>query len=126
MLLLGRRGARACARWGSSNVRFRPIADVRASCEAERMNRWVRGSLVLVAAVTSACTRPIHVTLAAGRDYQGLWTEYAYSNVGESQWAAIDAKVPTTVARSIRRWQLNNVTLWIFRCNDPKNFFPAF
>lgn len=89
------------------------------------MKRWVGGSLIILAAVTSSCTRPVHVTLTAGRDYRGLWTESAYSNTGESQWAAIDADVPADVARSMRRWQLSNVTLWIFRCNDPKDFFPA-
>jgi hypothetical protein len=40
-------------------------------------------------------------------------------------WAAFDVAVPASVARSIRRWQLSNVTLQVFRCNNPNDAYPA-
>jgi len=110
-----------------NDVRHRSLADVGTCCKAVSMNRWRAVALCLVAVLTPSCTRPVHVTqLLAGNDYRGLWHQYAASEVREFQWAAIDAAVPASVARSMRRWQLNNLTLRIFRCNDPKDFFPAF
>jgi len=82
--------------------------------------------LCLAAVLTPSCTQPVRVSqLAAGTDYRGLWHQFTDSEVRQFQWAAIDATVPASVARSIRRWQLSNVTLWIFRCSDPKDYFPA-
>lgn len=89
------------------------------------MNKWATMSLALVAVITASCTRPVQVSLTAGRDYSGLWSEYAYSHVGESQWAAVDVSFPADVARSLRRWQLNNVVLRFIRCGDPQNSYPA-
>jgi hypothetical protein len=83
-------------------------------------------AICLVSTVTASCTRQVQVTqLTTGADYRGLAHQYTDSEVREFQWAAIDAALPDSVARSIRRWQLSNVTLRMFRCNDPKDYFPA-
>jgi hypothetical protein len=56
------------------------------------------------------------------KDFSGL-TDYERKNV--SDWAAFDVAIPASVARSIRRWQLSNVTLQVFRCSNPDDAYPA-
>ncbi len=106
---------------------FHPLRTLEPSAKLVRMNRWRAATLALVAALISSCTRDVRVTeLAAGSDYRGLSHLWTDSEVRQFEWAAIDAAIPASVARSIRRWQLNHVTLRIFRCGEPKDYFPAF
>ena len=56
------------------------------------------------------------------KDFSGL-TDYERKQ--PSNWAAFDVAVPANVARSIRRWRLSNVTLRVFRCNNPGDAYPA-
>lgn len=69
----------------------------------------------------SACTRHVEVSaVKASRDLSGLRDEER-----QRPWAAFDVVVPASVARSIRRWQLSNVSFQIFRCNDSGDYYPA-
>ncbi|HEX6661286.1 MAG TPA: hypothetical protein VF067_05405, partial [Sphingomicrobium sp.] len=64
----------------------------------------------------SACTRQVEVSaIKPSNDFSGLTDEERQ----RPNWAAFDVAVPASVARSIRRWQLSNVTLEVFRCNKP-------
>jgi hypothetical protein len=72
--------------------------------------------------VLSACTRHVEVVVRPSKDLSGL-TDYEREQA--TDWVAFDVLVPASVARSIRRWQLSNVTLQVFRCNDPEDNYPA-
>ena len=73
--------------------------------------------------VLSACTKQVDVSaVKPSKDFSGL-TDYERKQ--RSNWAAFDVDVPASVARSIRRWQLSNVTLQVFRCNNPNDAYPA-
>jgi len=90
------------------------------------MKRTALASLIFVAAASS-CTRAIHVEEpTAGSDYRALQHEITDAYLEKFRWAAIDVAVPAPVARSIRAWELSNVTLYIFRCDDPADHYPAF
>jgi hypothetical protein len=70
----------------------------------------------------SACTKQVDVSaIEAGKDYSGL------SNYERTQfeWAALDVAVSPEVASSLRRWELSNLSLYLFRCEEPDDFFPA-
>lgn len=54
-------------------------------------------------------------------DYSGL-SEYERS---QFDWAAVEIDVPKEVARSMRRWELGNVSLDLFRCSEPEDAYPA-
>ena len=70
----------------------------------------------------SACTRQVEVTaVKPSTDFSGLTKDERQRTV----WAAFDVVVPASVARSIRRWELSNVTLNVFRCNHSEDFYPA-
>jgi hypothetical protein len=72
--------------------------------------------------VLSACTRHVEVSaVTPSKDFTGLSD---YEKQGAS-WLAFDVAVPASVARSIRRWQLSNVTLQVFRCDNPGDAYPA-
>ena len=80
--------------------------------------RWLRIPIFFVA----ACTRQVDVSaLESGTDYSGL---SAYERQ-QFDWAALDVAVSPEVARSLRRWELNNVSLHLFRCNEPDDYYPA-
>jgi hypothetical protein len=71
----------------------------------------------------SACTRHVKVSaVKPSKDFSGL-TDYERKQ--PANWAAFDVVVPASVARSIRRWQLSNVTLQVFRCDNPDDAYPA-
>ena len=96
------------------------IADIDGLCDACQVRFWFFciGLLVL-----SACTRQVEVSAAKpSNDLGGLSDNErkAWAN-----WAAFDVVVPESVARSIRRWQLSNVTLKVFRCDNPADAYPA-
>ena len=55
------------------------------------------------------------------KDLSGL-TEHERQ---QSDWVAFDVFVPADVARSIRRWELSNVSLNVFRCNKAEDYYPA-
>ncbi len=74
------------------------------------------------ALLLAGCTRQIEVSaIEAGSDYRGL-TEYERQ---EFDWAAIDVAVSADVARSFRRAESSNVTLHLFRCDEPGDAYPA-
>lgn len=69
----------------------------------------------------SACTKQVDVSaIEAGKDYSGL------SNYERTQfeWAALDVAVSPEVASSLRRWELSNLSLYLFRCEEPDDFSP--
>jgi hypothetical protein len=71
----------------------------------------------------TACTRRVDVSaVRPSKDFTGL-SQNEREDV--AHWSAFEALVPVEVARSIRRWQLTNVTLHIFRCGNPKDAYPA-
>jgi hypothetical protein len=73
--------------------------------------------------VLSACTRHVEVSaVKPSKDLSGL-TDFERKK--RSNWVAFDVIVPARVARSIRRWQLSNVTLHVFRCNNPDDYYPS-
>jgi hypothetical protein len=73
--------------------------------------------------VLSACTRHVEVSaVTPSKDFTGLSD---YERKQRSDWAAFDVVIPASVARSIRRWQLSNVTLQVFRCDNPDDAYPA-
>jgi hypothetical protein len=81
--------------------------------------RWLIFSLALV---STGCAESVEVaSITSSDDYSGLST-YERS---QFDWAAVEIKVPAKVARSIRRWQLSNVWLDVFRCDNPANAYPA-
>ena len=71
----------------------------------------------------TACTEQFEVSaVRPSRDFSGL----SKSDFGERRvWAAFDVFIAPNVARSIRRWQLENVTLKVFRCDKPIDAYPA-
>ena len=71
----------------------------------------------------TACTRHVEVSaVRPSKDFSGL----SEHDRGERpSWAAFDVIVQTNVARSIRRWQLSNVTLQVFRCGNADDAYPA-
>jgi len=73
--------------------------------------------------VVTACTRQVEVSaVQPSKDFSGL-SKY---DLGERPiWTAFDVIVPANVARSIRRWQLSNVTLQVFRCGNSDDAYPA-
>lgn len=74
------------------------------------------------ALLLSSCTERVEVSgLKAGDDYSGL-TEYEKQ---EFEWAAIEVDVPPEAARLLRRWELNNVSLNLSRCEEPNSYYPA-
>jgi hypothetical protein len=78
---------------------------------------WI-GMLVL-----SACTRHVEVSaVTPSKDFTGL---SEYERKEGPGWLAFDVAVPASVARSMRRWQLSNVTLQVFRCDNPDDAYPA-
>lgn len=73
--------------------------------------------------VLSACTRQVEVSaVTPSKDFTGLSD---YERKQGSNWVAFDVALPASVARSIRRWQLSNVTLRVFRCDNPDDAYPA-
>lgn len=73
--------------------------------------------------VLSACTRHVEVSaVTPSKDFTGLSD---YERKQGSNWVAFDVAVPASVGRSIRRWQLSNVTLQVFRCDNPNDAYPA-
>ena len=73
--------------------------------------------------ILSACTRQVEVSaVQPSKDFSGL---DANDRKLRLNWAAFDVVVPASVARSIRRWQLSNVTLHVFRCDQPDDAYPA-
>ncbi len=58
----------------------------------------------------------------SSRDFSGLTKE---ERKERSSWAAFEMMVPSNVVRSIRRWELSNVTVDVFRCGDPGDAYPA-
>lgn len=83
------------------------------------MLRFVCTSMLLL----SGCTRPIEVSaVKPSTDFSGLTP---YERQQSYNWIAFDVVVPASVARSIRRWQLSNVTLQVFHCNNPDDAYPA-
>jgi hypothetical protein len=70
----------------------------------------------------SACTRHVEVSdVKPSKDFAGLTDEERQ----RPDWVAFDVAVPASVARSIRRWELSNVTLQVFRCGNPNDAYPA-
>jgi hypothetical protein len=61
-------------------------------------------------------------SVTPSKDFSGL-TDYERKEV--SNWAALDVAIPASVARSIKRWQLSNVTLQVFRCGNRDDAYPA-
>jgi hypothetical protein len=73
--------------------------------------------------VVGACTRHVDVSaVRQSRDFSGL---SKHEHEEQPSWAAFDVIVPADIARSIRRWQLSNVTLQVFRCGNPNDAYPA-
>jgi len=69
----------------------------------------------------TACTRQVQVSaVKPSNDFSGLTAEERHR-----QWIAFDVDIPASVARSIRRWELSNVTFQVFRCNKPDDYYPA-
>lgn len=54
-------------------------------------------------------------------DFSGLTDDQRHRR----NWVAFEVAIPADVARSIRRWELSNVTLHVFRCNKPDDAYPA-
>jgi hypothetical protein len=100
-------------------VRFRPIVDISNLADAGLMNtRWFCVVLLFV----SACMKPVDVSaIETGNDYSGL---SAYERQ-QFDWAVVDVAISPDVARSLRRWVLNNVSLYLFRCKEPDDYYPA-
>jgi hypothetical protein len=86
--------------------------------------RRVRLRIVCIGLIAlSACTRQIEVpAVQPSKDFSGL---DANERKLRPNWAAFDVLVPASVARSIRRWQLSNVTLKVFRCDRPDDAYPS-
>jgi hypothetical protein len=64
----------------------------------------------------TACTRQVEVSaVKPSKDFSGL---SKYERRWGAVWTAFDVMIPANVARSIRRWQLSNVSLLIFRCGN--------
>lgn len=71
----------------------------------------------------TACTRQVDISaVRPSQDLTGLSDD---ERKDVAHWIAFDVLVPANVARSIRRWQLSNVTLQIFRCGNPEDAYPA-
>lgn len=78
--------------------------------------------LCVAALLVSACTKQVDVSaIEAGNDYSGL-SEYERR---QFEWAAIDLAIPPEIVSSLRRWELSNVSLYLFRCEKPDDYFPA-
>lgn len=101
-------------------VRFPPIADISELADDVQVRlRFVCIGIV----VLSACTRQVKVSFVTpSKDFSGL-TDYERKE--GSNWIAFDVAIPASVARSIRRWQLSNVTLQVFRCSNRDDAYPA-
>lgn len=83
------------------------------------MRRFVSIGLLVVA----ACTRQVEVSaVRPSKDFSG---RSKHDRGKRPIWTAFDVIVPANVARSIRRWQLSNVTLQVFRCSKPNDAYPA-
>lgn len=73
--------------------------------------------------VLSACTRHVEVSaVQPSRDFSALTDDERRAGANS---AAFDFVVPADVARSMRRWQLSNVTLKVLRCGSPDDAYPA-
>jgi hypothetical protein len=103
-----------------ANGSFPPIADTSEFVDVRRMTvRFLCLGLLFL----SACTRQVEVSaVQPSKDFSGLDTQ---ERKLRPNWAAFDVLVPASVARSIRRWQLSNVTLQVFRCDKPDDAYPA-
>jgi hypothetical protein len=96
------------------------IADIDRLCDAPRVKLWFFCICLLF---VSACTRQLEVSTAKlSNDFSGLSDDERKAG---PKWAAFEVSVPRSVARSIRRWQLSNVTLKIFRCDNPVDAYSA-
>src|SRR4029453_6361145 len=70
----------------------------------------------------AGCTQPVEVpAITSSKDYSGLSDQER----SEFDWAAIEVVVPVDVARSMGRWELGNISLDMFRCNEPDDAYPA-
>ena len=82
----------------------------------------MRGIFIAGLLLLAGCTKQVEVTsIHAGKDYSGL-SDYERQ---QFDWAAIDVDISPSVARWFRRAQSSNVSLYLFRCRDPGNFYPA-
>lgn len=69
-----------------------------------------------------ACTEQVEVAaIRPSKDISGLSTEERKQH----DWAAFEVIVPASIARTIRRWELSNITLRIFRCDYREDAYPA-
>lgn len=81
--------------------------------------KYLRGFVLFGLA---GCTQAVNVpAIKPSADYSGL-SEHERS---QFDWAAVEMNIPTEVARSMRRWQLGNISLNMFRCDEPKDYYPA-
>ena len=78
--------------------------------------------LCVAALFVSACTKQVDVSaIEAGKDYSGL----SENERKQFEWAAVDVDIPADVVSSLRRWELSNVSLYLFKCEEPADYFPA-